>query len=248
MPLRETEAIVLRTYRLGEADKIASLFTRQLGRLRAVAAGARRPKSRYGSALEPMSYIRLWIFERENRDLLRINSAELVESFFDMQKEYRLQVAAQYVAEVAERFLPDREVNERAFRLVVAVLRALKRSGEITRPLLYFDYWMLRLAGILPEFEQCLNCGRVLGAAGGFYGKGSEGLSCEVCKSGQTRTAVPRQGLAYAATARQSPLDQWLAAGAAPPGSNEARVFLEEVIEAHAERPLATRSLLAEEF
>ena len=77
MPLRETEAIVLRTYRLGEADKIVSLFTRQMGRLRAVAAGARRTKSRYGSTLEPLSYVRIWVFERENRDLLRMNSAEI---------------------------------------------------------------------------------------------------------------------------------------------------------------------------
>ena len=95
MPLRETEAIVLRTYRLGEADKIVSLFTRQFGRLRAAAGGAQRTKSRYGGTLEPLSYIRLWLFERENRDLLRLNSAELLESFFDMQKDYRRQVAAQ---------------------------------------------------------------------------------------------------------------------------------------------------------
>jgi DNA repair protein RecO (recombination protein O) len=244
MPLRETEAIVLRTYRLGEADKIASLFTRQMGRLRAVAAGARRPKSRYGSSLEPMSYIRLWIFERENRDLLHINSAEVVESFFDMQKDYRVQVAAQYVAEVAERFLPEREVNERAFRLIVAVLRSLKRSGEVTRPLLYFDYWMLRLAGILPNFERCLNCDRVLGASGGSYGQGSEGLLCDDCKTGQAGRTVPAQALAYAASARTQSLDQWVAAGAVPGGCREARLFLEEVIEAHAERPLATRSLL----
>jgi DNA repair protein RecO (recombination protein O) len=247
MPLRETESIVLRTYRLGEADKVASLFTRQLGRVRAVAAGARRPKSRYGSALEPMSYIRLWIFERENRDLLRINSAELIESFFDMQKEYRVQAAAQYLAEVAERFLPEREVNERAFRLVVAVLRALKRSGEVTRPLLYFDFWMLRLAGILPEFEHCLNCGRALGAAGGVFGRGTEGLLCGDCRPAQVRSTVPAEGLAYAATARQESLDNWLAAGPPPRGCKEARLFLEEVIEAHAEKPLATRSLLADE-
>ena len=83
MPLRETEAIVLRTYRLGEADKIASLFTRQLGRLRAVAKGAFRPKSRFGGALEPLSYLRVQLFERENRDLLPLNSVELVESFFE---------------------------------------------------------------------------------------------------------------------------------------------------------------------
>ena len=102
MPLCETEAIVLRTHRLSEADKIASLFTRQLGRLRAVARGASRPKSPYGGTLEPLSYVRLWIFDRENRDLLHLNSAEIMESFFDMQKDYRVQLAAHYLAEVAE--------------------------------------------------------------------------------------------------------------------------------------------------
>lgn len=252
MPLRETEAVVLRTYRLGEADKIVSLFTRQLGKLRAVAAGARRSKSRYGSALEPLSYIRVWLFERENRDLLRMNSAEILESFFDMQKDYRLQVAAQYVAEVADRFLPEREVNERAFRLLLAVLRALKRSGEVNRPLLYFDYWMLRLGGLLPDLEHCSNCGRVLGSAGGLYGRGAEGLACQSCRStprfnrGGMRP-VPAETLAYAESARRSGLEAWIQAGAAPPGCREVRLFFEEVIEAHSEKPLATRNLLAEE-
>src|SRR5579884_3220796 len=134
MPLRETEAIVLRTYRLGEADKIVSLFTRQLGRLRAAATGAQRPKSRYGGMLEPLTYIRLWLFERENRDLLRINSTELLESFFAMQGDYRVQLAAQYIAEAAERFLPEREVNERAFRLLLAVLRALSLNSNYAVP------------------------------------------------------------------------------------------------------------------
>ncbi|MGH9448423.1 MAG: recombination protein O N-terminal domain-containing protein, partial [Terriglobia bacterium] len=62
MPLCETEAIVLRTYRLGEADKIVSLFSRQLGRVRAAAAGAQRPKSRFGGLLEPLTYIQVWFF------------------------------------------------------------------------------------------------------------------------------------------------------------------------------------------
>ncbi|MGH9356326.1 MAG: DNA repair protein RecO, partial [Terriglobia bacterium] len=111
MPLRETEAIILRTYRLGEADKIVSLFGRQLGRVRAAATGAQRPKSRYGGTLEPLTYVRLLLFEREHRDLLRLNSAELLESFFVMQGDHRIQVAAQYLAETAERFLPEREIN-----------------------------------------------------------------------------------------------------------------------------------------
>lgn len=244
MPLQETEAIVLRTYRLGEADKIVSLFARQMGRLRGVARGARRPKSRYGATLEPLSYIRLWIFERENRDLLRLNSAELVESFFAMQQDYRVQVAAQYVAEVTERFLPEREVNERVFRLLLAVLRALRASGQVTRPLLYFNYWMLRLGGFLPDLDRCAACGRGLGEEPGYYGPGSEVLLCRLCRTAATPRTLSPRGLRFAATARQSTLPHWMEAKELPPGCREAQRFLEEVIQAHVEKPLATRSLL----
>jgi DNA repair protein RecO (recombination protein O) len=248
MPLRETEAIVLRTYRLGEADKIAALFTRQLGRLRAVATGAQRPKGRYGGALEPLSYLRIWIFERENRDLLRLNSAELLESFFEMQKDYRVQVAAQYVAEVTERMVPEREVNERAFRLLLAVLRGVKRTGEVNRPLLYFNYWMLRLGGILPDLERCASCGRALEAEGGYYGPGAEGLWCAACRSGGTSLKVSREALATAQQACQGPLAPWLTEEKAPAGVRQARRFFEEVIESHLERKLVTRELLEEEM
>jgi DNA repair protein RecO (recombination protein O) len=246
MPLRETEAIVLRTHRLGEADKIASLFTRQLGRLRAVAQGALRPKGRYGGTLEPLSYVRLWIFERENRDLLRLNSAELIESFFDMQKDYPVHLAAQYLAEVGERLLPEREVNERIFRLLLAVLRALKSSGEIHRPLLYFDYWMARLGGFLPDLERCSACSRALGEAGGYYAKGSETLLCRECKlPGSLRLSA--EALTMIRTCCHLPLEKWLAQEKEPVGCREGRQFLEETIETHLERKLVTRQMMQEE-
>lgn len=248
MPLRETEAIVLRTYRLGEADKIVSVFTRQWGRLRAVATGARRTKSRYGSALEPLSYVRLWLFERENRDLLRMNSAELIESFYEMQKDYRVQVGAQFVAEVAESYLPEREVNERAFRLLLAVLRAFKKFGEVDRPLLYFDYWMLRLAGFVPDFERCAACGGLLGSDKVFYSAGAEGLLCENCRAeAGAGQSIPLSALKSAAAACQERLERWLADPNVPAWCRQVRQFLEEVIEAHAEKRLVTRSLLAED-
>jgi len=246
MPLRETEAIVLRTYRLGEADKIASLFTRQLGRLRAVARGALRTKSRYGGTLEPLSYVRIWIFERENRDLLHLNSVEIIESFFDMQKDYRVQLAAQFLAEVGERLLPEREVNERIFRLLLAVLRALRHSAEVNRPLLYFDYWMVRLGGFLPDFDKCSACGRALGEEGGYYSRGSETLLCGDCKPpGSLR--VSAASLAMVRAACHLPLDKWLAQEKAPAGCREARHFLEEMIESHTERKLVTRQMMEEE-
>jgi DNA repair protein RecO (recombination protein O) len=253
MPLRETEAIVLRSYRLGEADKVVSLFTRQFGRLRAAAGGAQRPKSRYGGTLEPLSYLRIWLFERENRDLLRLNSAELIESFFDMQREYRLQLAAQYIAEVAERLLPEREVNEQTFRLLLAVLRSLKASGEVDRPLLYLNYWLLRLGGVLPSLEQCSECGQPLGETGGFYGQGSEGLLCDSCRrgcrdlGGRALERVSAASLALASMLRQTSLDRWQASGSAPEGCREARRFFEEVVENHAGKRLVTRPLLAQE-
>jgi len=246
MPLRETEAIVLRTYRLAEADKIASLFTRQMGRLRAVAAGARRTSSRYGAALEPLSHVRAFIFEREHRDLLRMNSAELIESFFDMQKDYRIQLAAQYIAEVAERMIAERETNERLFRLFLAVLRSLKHSGEVTRPLLYFDYWLLRLAGFLPNFEHCQTCGRPLGDDGGYYGPGSEGLSCETCRTGVTSYRLSPQESAVVAAGCRMQLERWIKEEKAPAGCRGARRFLEDLIETHAERKLVTRAMMEE--
>ncbi len=245
MPLRETEAIVLRTYRLGEADKIASLFTRQLGRLRAVARGALRPKSRYGGTLEPLSYVRLWIFERENRDLLHLNSVELLESFFDMQKDYRVQLAAQYLAEVGERLLPEREMNERVFRLLLAVLRALKHSNEVNRPLLYFDYWMVRLGGFLPDFDACADCGRALGEEGGYYASGYEGLFCRDSKPpGAAKIAAAT--LAMVQTACRLPLEKWFQE-TPPAGTREARLFLEEIIENHTEKKLISRKMMEEE-
>jgi len=246
MPLRETEAIVLRTYRLAEADKIASLFTRQMGRLRAVATGARRTRSRYGAALEPLSHIRVLIFEREHRDLLRMNSAELIESFFDMQKDYRIQLATQFMAEVAERMVPEREVNERLFRLLLAVLRSLKQAGEITRPLLYFDYWLLRLSGFLPDFEHCQSCSRELAEKGGFYGPGSEGLLCESCRTSSTGQRISAQATATMRSGCHRPLERWISEEKAPASCREARRFLEDLIETHAERKLVTRAMMEE--
>ena len=83
MPLHESEAIILRSYPLAEADRLVSFLSRSMGRVRGVAAGARRPKSRFGSTLERLSYVSIWYYERETRDLVRINQCEIIESFLE---------------------------------------------------------------------------------------------------------------------------------------------------------------------
>ena len=247
MPLRETEAIVLRTYRLGEADKIASLFTRQLGRLRAVARGALRPKSRYGGTLEPLSYVRIQIFERENRDLLHLNSVELIESFFNMQADYRVQLAAQYLAEVGERLLPEREVNERTFRLLLAVLRALKnlRGSQSPPPLFRL------LDGAARRFSAGI-C-RAAPPAAAPWGKraattrGAPNPCCAAIASIRAACGSRPPSWPWCEAACHLPLEKWLAQEKAPPGCREARHFFEEIIESHTEKRLVTRQMMEEE-
>lgn len=233
---------------MGESDKIASLLTRQLGRLRAVAKGARSRRGRYGAALEPLSYIRLWVYDRENRDLQRIGSAEIVESFFEMQRDYRIQLSAQYLAEVAERFLPDREVNERVFRLLLAVLRAFKRFGEVNRPLLFFDYWLLRLGGFLPDLSRCMSCRQPFAGEGGFYDPVGVSLICLQCRIGAAGEKVSSDALKLVPSFQSARIEQWIESEPEPPGTRELRRLLEQIIEAHLEKKLTTRRMLADEI
>ena len=93
MPVRESEAIILRSFPLGEGDRLISFFSRAEGRLRGVASGARKPKSRFGSTLELFSYVRVWYYERETRDLVRISQCDLIESFMETQSDYAAALA-----------------------------------------------------------------------------------------------------------------------------------------------------------
>jgi DNA repair protein RecO (recombination protein O) len=151
MPLHESEAIVLQSYPLGEGDRLVSFLSRSMGRVRGVAAGARRPKSRFGSTLERLSYIRIWFFERETRELVRINQCELIESFLDAHRDYGSSVALALMTEITEAVLPDREPSDASFRLLLLAAQTVKRTRNIHLPLTYFCLWTLRLGGWLPE-------------------------------------------------------------------------------------------------
>src|SRR6202521_992981 len=142
MPLKESEAIVLRTFPLGEGDRLVSFLDRQHGRMRGVAKGARLPKSRFGSTLELLSHIRIWYFERETRDLVRINQCELIDSFLDVQSsDYQSGVCLALISEVTEAILGEREAADPQFRLVLLAARAVRKHGASPGGLAYFCLW-----------------------------------------------------------------------------------------------------------
>src|SRR4029079_9909113 len=136
-----SEAIILRSFPLGEGDLLISFFSRTYGISRGVASGARRPKSRFGSTLEPLSYIKIWFYERETRPLARINQTELIESFLSVQREYVAGAALALVSDITEAVLGEQEVAEANFRLVLATARAIKAGARLSLTLAYFSLW-----------------------------------------------------------------------------------------------------------
>src|SRR5271165_2422485 len=129
MPARMSESFILQTYPFREADLVVSFLTRDQGKLRGVAKRARRPKSAFGAGLERLSHVRLAYFQRESRELVNLDSCELIRSQFGLVSDYWASVALDFFAEVSEQLLPPAEPNERYFRLLLAVLEYLRPGG-----------------------------------------------------------------------------------------------------------------------
>ena len=153
MPARTSESFILQTYPFREADLIVSFFTRDQGKLRGVARRARRPKNSFGSGLERLSHATVSYYQKENRELVSLNSCELVHSQFTLASNYESSVALDYLAEVTEQLLPPNETNERHFRLLASVLDYLRSNPIIWPAVTYFALWSVRLAGFLPDLR-----------------------------------------------------------------------------------------------
>src|SRR5580700_5494259 len=154
MLLKESEAIVLRTYPLREADLLVTLFTRAEGKVHGVARSAKKSKRRFGGALEPLTYVRAFYDVRERRELARLDACEVLESPLATEVTYARAVALAHVAELLDELLPDREANDAIFRLTLSILHALA-GPDMWMPVTYFDLWLTRLVGFLPELTEC---------------------------------------------------------------------------------------------
>jgi DNA repair protein RecO (recombination protein O) len=149
MPLYTADALVLRTYKLAEADRIVVFLTRDRGKKRGVAPHARRPRSRFVGALEPLTEVRVSYFERERRELVSLNYAETVRSPLAATTPESL-ASSQYFAELIDAWAADSDADERMFRLGVSVLDALATGAPPDALARYFECWLLRLQGVYP--------------------------------------------------------------------------------------------------
>ena len=241
MALKESEAIVLRTYPLRESDLLVTLFTRLEGKVRGVARAAKKSRRRFGGSLEPLTYVKVAYDDRERNELARLDSCEVLESPLASEVSYPRAVALGHVAELLDELLPDREANDAVFRLALSVLAQL-RGKDFWLPITYFDLWMSRLMGYLPELTECLNCGRSLNGDRAYFHALADGLMCPEHKR-LASSELSAESRKLAAQMLRAPLSTIGADGSQKSGS-DLRKFLLQLLERNIDKKLVTRGMV----
>lgn len=185
MPLVTTEAVVLRTYKLAEADRIVVCMTHDAGLVRGVARGARRLKSRFGASLEPWTVCELTYFEKEGRELVTLQNLEILRSSFALSSNNEIVSALDYMSELALEFMPPHQANPNMFRMIKACGEALhEQSIDVRRITQYFELWTLRLNGFLPLFKNCTICQRAFEPTEQLFINLEGAARCATCATG----------------------------------------------------------------
>lgn len=210
MGLNATEAFVLRTYKLGEADKIAVLLTRRAGLLRGVARGARKMRNRFGAGLELFTHIALDYHEIEGRELVSCRQVEIVHSYFHLAGDAATVATLDYLSGLIVEFTPPHQADEHLFRMVKACLDAIETNpGKLSALALYFEIWLLKLSGFLPDVRHCTVCRQTLGRFPSYLGVDSS-LQCSDCAQGSSGLKLSSAALTLISEALRTPPAKWL--------------------------------------
>jgi DNA repair protein RecO (recombination protein O) len=193
MALSETEALVLRTYNLAEADKIVVCLTHTAGLVRAVAKGCRRLKNRFGAALEPFTLLNISFYQKDNHDLVSLRNSEILKSHFNLLCDAETLTGLAYMADLIIEFSPPYQPNDRLFRMVRSCLAAIAESpADLQTILRYFEVWILKLEGFLPDIKKCADCHQVFTETGTAFIGPDLLIRCRSC-SKTTGTALSRR-------------------------------------------------------
>ena len=239
---KQSEALILRTYPFHEADLLVTLFTRAEGKIRAVAKSAKKSRRRFGGALEPLTHVVAHWQDREKQELARLNSCDIIASPLALEVNYPRAVALSYVAEVLDQLLPDREPGDDVFRLSLSVIRQLK-PDSIWMPLTYFDLWIVRLIGLLPDLHQCVVCGSTLNGSQAYFHPLADGLLC-VRDKRLASTEISADSRTMAAEMFRFGVENFVGDPWPRQRAADLRRFLAQRIERHIEKKLVTAAML----
>jgi DNA repair protein RecO (recombination protein O) len=243
-----SEAVVLRTWPVHEADLIVSLFTREYGKLRGVAKSASKSRRRFGGALEPMTQARAWFVERPGQELARLDQLEILRSPLSAPVDQARLTVLSFFTEVLEEALPEHDPQETVFRLLVSVLEHTTAvQSESTQPwmaLTYFSLWMTRLMGLLPDIAHCTACGEALTPPEVFFHRHADGLFCAVHRNGSAG-AMSADSWQLAMRMMRAPVSAFADELWPRRRGQDLRRFAVQVLERHLERKLRSAEALA---
>jgi DNA repair protein RecO (recombination protein O) len=250
-----SEAVVLRTWPLHEADLIVSFFTRDYGRVKGVAKSALKSRKRFGGALEPMTVARAWFAERPRQELVRLDQLEIISSPLSAPVDYVRMAVLSFFAEVIDEMLPEHDPQETVFRLLLAVLeqttaqttaQSTAAQSNPVQPwmaLTYFSLWMTRLMGLLPDIAHCTACGEALQAAEVWFNGSTDGLFCAVHRNGSA-SALSSDSWQLAQRMLRAPASAFAAEPWPRRRAQDLRRFTLQALERHIERRLRTAEAL----
>jgi len=257
MPVLTSEAVVLRTWPVHEADLIVSFFTRDYGRVKGVAKSALRSRKRFGGALEPMTVARAWFAEKPRQELVRLDQLEIVRSPLSAPVDMARMAALSFYAEVLDECLPEHDPQETVFRLLLSVLdqtravesKSIETGGVetgVAQPwmaLTYFSLWMTRLMGLLPDVAHCMVCHEPLRAGEVSFNAYADGLYCGLHRNGSGHV-LAADSWQLAQRMLKAPVASF--AGDAWPRrrGQDLRRFTVQALERHLEKKLRTAEAL----
>lgn len=241
---KQSEAIILRNYPIREADLLVTFFTREEGKLRGIARSAMKSKRRFSGSLEPLSHVLAYYDIKQGQDLSRLDSCDVLQSPLSDAVDYPRLVALEYIGEALDQLLPDHEPHDDVFRLALAVLQKI-RVGSIWMPLTYFDLWIVRLIGLLPDLTTCLDCGLDLGGIKAYFHPSSDGLMCASHKS-MASSEMSVESRTLAREMFRFPVATFMEERSFPRKKGaDLRKFLGQRIERHIEKKLVTSTMLS---
>jgi len=207
MPLYKTAAIVIKSQRWGEADRIVTFYTEQVGKERGIARGARRMKSRFGSALEPFRLVELTLFEKNVESLARISQVDITESFEGLRESLRLITVAARIVNFIRAVTPDRDPNHAVFHALSEGLSTLESVDDPELCALLLQVHILGHTGFRPQIDSCTECGVSTGRAPVRFFAQTGGVMCLTCseKSHNRGQPISPGSLAFIQQARRLP-------------------------------------------
>ncbi len=237
------DAVVLRHSDWGEADRLLTLFTREQGKVRAIAKGARKIRSRKAGHIEPFTHVTLQL--ALGRDLAIVTQAETIDAYLPLREDLVRTGYATYVAELLDRFTYEEGENEHLFRLLVDTLGRISLAEEPLLAVRYFEIQMLDLAGFRPELFYCVNCGREIQPEDQFFSFNQGGVLCPNCGQSQPEARpVTMEALRFLRHYQRSTYTQAIRLLLAPAIQSEVEELLQDYLTFLLERHLNSPNII----